>query len=112
MERKRANIKVVGCYVLALQFFTVAVSLVVVGSIFMGKERPKVLHYANTMCEVDSRSWKSYTCTTRYSSYTCYGPTWKVHHGENRTTSASVEGEKRYRSYSDALKKAYEYQVS
>ena len=112
MERKRANIKVVGCYVFALQLLAVAVSLIIIGSIFMAKERPKVLHYANTMCEVDSRSWKIYTCSTRYGSYTCYGPTWEVHHGEYRTTSATVEGETRYRSYSDALKKAYEYQVS
>jgi hypothetical protein len=112
IERKRPNIKVAGCHVLALQFLTVAVALVVIGSLFIAKERPKVLHYADTMCEVDSRSWKTYVCTTRYGSYTCYGPTWKVHHGENRTTNATVEGERRYRSYSDALKKAYEYQVS
>ena len=111
IDRKRPNIKVLGCYVLGLFLLSVTLALVTMGSVFMVKERPKVAHYANTMCEVDSRSWKTYECRTRYSYYTCYGPTWAVHHGENPTMSATVEG-KRYRSSSDALKKANEYQVS
>ncbi|CAF0773025.1 unnamed protein product [Rotaria sordida] len=63
------------------------------------------------MCRVDSTSWKAYSCKTRYSRYTCYGAVWEVHYEENRTTFAIVEEEKRFRSYSDAFKRAQEYQI-
>ncbi len=82
------------------------------GGIYFSDEHPKVLHYANSMCQVDSRSYKLYQCKSRYYTYTCYGPTWNVHHGERRDIFAIVEGQKRYFSPSDALNKAYEYQVS
>lgn len=99
------------CVLLTLIFFSAIIVLFVIGGVFFSEEHPKVLNYANSMCQVDSRSYRMYECTSRYYRYTCYGPTWNVRHGEHSDVFAVVETQRRYRSYSDALKKAYEYQV-
>jgi hypothetical protein len=104
--------KLVVCTVLFVICSGGMITFFIVGGLFYAKERPKVLNYANSMCRVDSISYKTYQCTTRYYRYDCYGPIWDVHHGENRTIFALVEGDKRYRSSLDALKKAQEYQVT
>lgn len=111
-KHKIKDPKAVICLFLFLIFFASVITLFIMGGIFYSDEHPKVLNYANSMCVVDSRSWKMYQCKARYYFYNCYGPKWDVRHGENRTIFAIVEGEKRYRSYSDALDKANEYQVS
>jgi hypothetical protein len=104
--------KSIACIVLACIGFPALIVLFTMGGVFYAKEHPKVLDYANSMCRVDSRSYKTYQCKTRYYQYSCYGPIWEAHYGENRTIFALVEGEKRYRSYIDAFNKAQEYNVS
>jgi len=104
--------KATGCVFLATTGFVAMVVLFTMGGIFFSQEYTKVLNYANSMCRVDSRFYKTYQCKSRYTSRTCYGPAWEVHYGENRTTYAKVEGDKRYNYPSDALKKAHEYQVN
>jgi hypothetical protein len=91
--------------------FLATIAALIVGGIFLAKQRPKVLNYAHSMCQVISRAFKSYVCRLRTNKYTCYGPIWEVHHGDNRTVYALVETEKRYRYYLDALNNANEYQV-
>jgi hypothetical protein len=88
------------------------VILFTMGGIYFAEEHPKVLNYAKSVCQVDLRSYKTYQCKVRYYQYTCFGPIWLVHFGQNRTINATVEVEKRYDHSSDALKKAYEYQVN
>jgi len=104
--------KAIACIILAAISLPAIIVLFTMGGVFFSEEHPKELNYANSMCQVNSRSYKLYQCKARYYTYTCYGPVWQVHHGENRDVLATVEEEKRYRSSSDALNKAYEYQVS
>jgi hypothetical protein len=104
--------KAIICIIIATISLCGIIVLFIIGGIFFAKEHPKVLNYANSMCKVDSTSYKIYECTTRYYTYTCYGPTWNVHHGEKRDVFAIVEMDYRYRYVSEALNKAYEYQVS
>jgi hypothetical protein len=110
-NNKIKNNKAVFCIFLIIILFTGFIVLFSVGGPLFSEEHPKVVNYANSMCQVDSSSWKYYQCKSRTYWYICYGPTWNVRYGENRMISATVEGSKRYRSYSDALKKAHEYQV-
>jgi hypothetical protein len=88
------------------------IALFAVGGAFFSREHPKVLNYVSDTCQVDSTGYKTYKCETRYSSYICYGALWEIHHGENKTIFARVEGERRYSDYRDAIKEAHEYQVS
>ena len=111
-KHKIKDPKAILCLFLSLLCFASIIVLFTMGGMFYSDEHPKVLNYDNSMCVVDSRSWKTYQCKARYYTYSCYGPKWNVRHGENRTIVAIVEGEKRYRSYTDALNKANEYQVS
>jgi hypothetical protein len=104
--------RAIACIVFAAIGFPTIIVLLTTGGVFFADEHPKVLNYANSMCQVDSRSYKSYECKSRAYRYTCYGPVWDVHHGENRDVFAIVEINKRYRYYSEALDKANEYQVS
>jgi len=103
--------KAVICFILALLCFCAIVVLFTLGGIFFASEHPKALNYANSMCRVDSRDWRMYQCKSRYYWYTCYGPIWKVHHGEQRNISATVEQERRYSTYSEARAKADEYEI-
>ena len=104
--------RAVGCLILAFLGFGGMFVLFTMGGIFFSQENPKVLNYANSICRVDSASYKTYVCKSRYTSRMCYGPIWEVHYGENRTIYAKIEGDKRYNYYMDALKKAREYQVN
>ena len=111
-KQKIKDPKAVFCIIFAVLACSAVIILFTIGGVFFANENPKVQNYANSICQVDKFSWKSYRCRTRYMTYTCYGPIWYVHYGENRTTPATVEAENRYRSYSDALEKASEYTVS
>jgi hypothetical protein len=102
------NPKTIFCLFFTLLCFSAIIVLFTLGGVFFSEEHPKVLNYANSMCRVDSRSYKVYECHSRYYTYTCYGPTWNVHYDN---VFAIVETQRRYRSYSDALIKANEYQV-
>ncbi|UJR29008.1 hypothetical protein I4U23_010226 [Adineta vaga] len=103
--------KAVLCIIFFILFLAGAFTLLIVGGILFGKESPKVKYYGNSMCLVQSGSYKTYQCKSRYYWYTCYGPTWNALYGANQTTFALVESERRYRSYIDALNKAKEYEV-
>ena len=111
-QQKIKSPKTVACIMLGLLFFAGVIVFFTLGGVFYAKQGPRVSHYANTMCTVDSRSWKMYQCKSRYYYYTCYGPIWGVHYKLDRPISATVEQDERYSSYSDALNKAYQYQVS
>jgi hypothetical protein len=104
--------RVLICLSLTFLCFGGIIVLFILGGIYFSDDHPKVLHYANSMCQVDSRSYKLYECPSRYHAFTCYGPIWNVHHGERRDVFAIVEEKSRYSFPSDALDKAYEYQVS
>lgn len=104
--------KAICCIVFSTLFGSAVIILFILGGIFFGTEHPKVLNYASSRCLVGSQSTKTYKCSTRYSRYTCYGAIWNVYHGENLTTFAIVEEDQRYRSPSDALKRARHYHVS
>ena len=110
--RRIKNPKAVLCAFFALLFFAGVFVLFIMGGVFYGQERPKVLNYANDMCTVNSRSVATYQCKSRYYYYVCYGPTWSVFRSADRPIFARVEGSRRYSSYYDALNKANEYQVS
>lgn len=112
-QQKIKSPKTVVCFILLALFFSAGVIVFfTLGGVFYAKEGPRVSHYANTMCTVDSRSWKTYQCKSRYYFYTCYGPIWRVHFQLDRLISATVEQDRRYSSYTEALNKAYQYQVS
>ena len=104
--------KVVGCICLTFIFLCALVVLLISGGILFSKENPKVVNYANSMCRVDSGSYETYLCRTRYKRYNCYGPIWHVSHGEHQTMFAIIKGEMRYSSRAGALQKTNEYQVS
>jgi len=104
--------KAIACIILAAFGVPAIIVLFTMGGVYYADEHPKVLTYANSMCQVDSRSYKTYECKSRAYRYDCYGPIWNVRHGEKRDVFAIVEINKRYRYYSDALNKANEYQVS
>ncbi len=108
---KNTDLKHLVCILIFAICFTGIITLFGIGGVFYAKERPQVLNYANSMCQVNASFYRTYQCRSRHSRYDCYGPVWDVHHGENRTIFALIEGEKRYRSYMDALNKAQEYQV-
>ena len=110
-QQKIKNPVAVLTLILAILCFSAIIVLFIIGGIFYGEERPKVLNYANDQCVVDSRSYRSYQCTSRYFTYTCYGPIWDVRHGQQKDVPATVETKRRYRSYLDALNQANEYQV-
>ena len=112
-QKKVLPCKAVPTFLLAMFFAAGIIVFFIIGGIFFAKEDPKVKHYENTMCQVDSRSYRVYQCKTRYSYYTCYGPIWRAHFQlNNQTINTVVEQEQRYDSYRDALDKAYEYEVS
>ncbi len=100
------------CSCLGIICFGGMITFFVLGGTFFAREHPKVLNYANSMCRVDSISYKTYQCRSRRSQYNCYGPIWDVRHGANKMIFAQVQGDNRYRSSLDALKKAQEYQVT
>lgn len=103
--------KAILCILLFCVSLTAVLTLFIIGGIFYSEQHPKLLNYANSMCRVDYRSWKTYQCKSRYFTYACYGPVWEVHYGETRDIPATVEEERRYNSYSDALDRANQYQV-
>lgn len=105
------NPKIIAIIFIATFFFVAVILLSILGGVDFGREYPKVLHYANTMCQVNTIDYQRYECQARYSTYACYGPVWDAHYGPNKTIYAKVETEKRYRSYLDALHKAQEYHV-
>jgi hypothetical protein len=104
--------KAIVCSILTAICLLGACLLFTFGGTGFGREYPKVVNYANSMCHVESRSTKTYECVSRYSTYTCYGPIWNVHHGEHQDIFAIVETEKRYHSFSDAVYATYKYDVS
>lgn len=110
-KHKIKNPMIIVCFLIAILSVSAIIILFTIGGVLFADEHPKVLNYANTMCQVDSSSYTTYECKSRHYTYTCYGPTWNVHYGEERDVFALVETERRYQSYSDALKKANEYQV-
>jgi hypothetical protein len=99
------------CILLGVLFLAGVVVFFTLGGVFYAEQGPRVKYYANSMCTVDMRSWKTYQCKSRYYYYTCYGPVWGVHYTLDRLTFATLEQDHRYSSYSDALNKAYQYQV-
>jgi hypothetical protein len=105
------NPKIIAIVFIATFFFMSLIVCFVIGGTDFGRKYPKVLNYANSMCQVDRINYKIYECHARYSTYTCYGPIWDAYYGENRTIYAKVEIETRYRSAQDAFNKAKEYQV-
>lgn len=110
-QHKIKDPKAIASIVLCTLFLSAVIVLFIVGGILFAQENPKVLNYANTICKVKSSGIKRYTCSTRYTRYTCYGATWGVFHGENYTIPATIEDEKRFRSYSDAIRRGQQYEV-
>ena len=111
-QAKIKSPKAAACLFFGLIFLSGVIVLFIIGGLFFSKEHPKVSNYANAMCQVDSRFWKTYECETRYYYYTCYGPTWDVHYVGNMTGSATVEIDHRYSTITEAINKADEYAVS
>ncbi len=87
------------------------VSFLIIGGVDFTRKYPKVLNYANSICQLDSRSYQEYVCHPRYSTYTCYGPIWDAHYGPNQTIYAKVKIEQRYWTSWDALQKVKQYQI-
>jgi hypothetical protein len=111
VKYKIKNLQTIVCLLFTLFCFSTAIIVLTIGGTFFSEQNPKALNYANSMCQVDSRSYKNYECKSHYYQYTCYGPIWNVHLGEHRDVLAVVETQLRYRSYSDALNEANKYQV-
>jgi len=105
------NPKIIATTLLGTLFFLAVIMFSIFGGMDFAKKYPKVLNYANSTCRVDKIDSKTYECHSRYHTYTCYGPIWETHYDQNRTY-AKIETEKRYRSSSDALDKAKEYEVN
>lgn len=104
--------KAIVSLLMGLLFFGAIFLFFIFGGVFFSKENPRVKYYKNTLCQVDSRSYQPYKCKTRYSSYICYGPVWFAHFQlNNQIINTVVEQDKRYDSYSDAIKRANEYEV-
>ena len=110
-RRQIKDPKAIVSIILFTFFLGALITLFIIGGVFFAKENPKTKYYAQSTCLVQSRDYKTFECKSRYSRYTCYGPTWDVFHGANLTIFAVVETESRYRSSTEALKKADEYQV-
>jgi hypothetical protein len=110
--KKVRNPKIIATIFIGTLFFLCVIIFAIFGGVDFGRNYPKVLHYANSTCQVDTINYKAYQCHGRYHTYTCYGPIWDAHYGPNRTIYAKVETEKRYQSRLDALNKANEYKVS
>ncbi len=104
--------KAIACSFLVAACLLGMVLMFVFGGTEFGREHPKVVNYDNSMCQVQSRSTKTYECQSRYNRYTCFGPIWNVHHGEHQDIFAIVEIEKRYHYSSEALYATYKYDVS
>ncbi len=107
----KIRLKIAVHLTLGTLFACLLIILFIVGGYIYDRQRPLVLTYTNGMCEVQNISFKSATCTSRFSSYECYDITWKVVHGENETINATIK-EYSFRTISDVDKKMNEYQVN
>lgn len=111
-QQKVKNPKAVVSLLAALLLFAGVIILFTIGGVFFSKEKPRVNYYENTICQVDSRSYRIYQCKSRYVYYPCYSPIWYAHFSLNsQIINTVVEQDQRYDSYRDAIDKANEYAV-
>ena len=92
-------------------FFISTVTLILIGALDFADKYHRVVDYVNDTCQVNTRGYKIYTCSSKYSTYTCYAPEWNVFYGENQTISAHIESDERYSKVHEAFDKAQEYEV-
>lgn len=91
--------------------FICTITFSLIGGLDFADKYHRLRDYTNSTCQVISRDYKTYSCSTKYVTYTCYGPKWEIFYGENLTTFARIEADERYSTIHEAFHKAKEYAV-
>ena len=70
---------------------TTGLLLFLFGAIAYGRATREILHYKNSLCQVDSSKISESRCETKFGPPTCYIAVWIVRYGDSHSISSQIQ---------------------